>query len=383
MTMKLSGIKGMTNYENGKKEFIEAVKNKVGEDIQNEKYLAMIDGLANDLMSQAKKEARLEADEYITASKLDNAMTPEEVKFFNEVNTETGWKEEALLPETVVDKIFEDLATEHPLLNALGLKYSGLRLKILKSDPKGAVVWGKIFSEIQGQLDAAFSEEDATQSKATAFVVIPNDLSEYGPVWIKRYVTIQIKEAFAVALESAFLTGDGKDKPIGLNRQVQEGVSVSGGVYPEKEVTGKLTFKDEVTSIQEMKNMIKHHSVKENGKRVSVRGKINLVASPEDALDIEANFTSRNAMGDYITKMPFNVNIIESEFQETGKVLSFVAGRYTAVTAGELTIKEFDQTLALEDCTLYTAKQFAYGKADDDKVAAVWELAKPEKLPEG
>lgn len=383
MTMKLSGIKGMTNFENGKKEFIEAVKNKVGEDIQNEKYLAMIDGLANDLMSQAKKEARLEADEYITASKLDNAMTPEEVKFFNEVNTETGWKEEALLPETVVDKIFEDLAKEHPLLNALGLKYSGLRLKILKSDPKGAVVWGKIFSEIKGQLDAAFSEEDATQSKATAFVVIPNDLLEYGPVWVKRYVTIQIKEAFAVALESAFLTGDGKDKPIGLNRQVQEGVSVTGGVYPEKEVTGKLTFEDEATSIKEMKNIIKHHSVKENGKRVSVRGKINLVASPEDALDIEANFTSRNAMGDYITKMPFNVNIIESEFQETGKVLSFVAGRYTAVTAGALTIKEFDQTLALEDCTLYTAKQFAYGKADDDKVAAVWELAKPETLPEG
>lgn len=381
MTMKLTNMK---NFENGKKEFIEAVKTNAAEDIQNEKYLDMINGLASDVMDEAKKEARLEANEYITASKLDNAMTPEEIKFFNEVKTETGWKEEALLPETVVDKIFEDLTKEHPLLNALGLKYSGLRLKILKSDPKGAVVWGKIFSEIKGQLDVAFSEEDATQSKATAFVVVPNDLLEYGPVWVKRYVTLQIKEAFAVALESAFLIGDGKDKPIGLNRQVQEGVSVSGGVYPEKEVTGKLTFKDEATSIQEMKNMIKHHSVKENGKRVSVRGKINLVASPEDALDIEANFTSRNAMGDYITKMPFNVNIIESEFQETGKVLSFVTGRYTAVTAGALTIKEFDQTLALEDCRLYTAKQFAYGKADDDKVAAIWELKTgAETVPEG
>ena len=37
-------------------------------------------------------------------------------------------------------------------------------------------------------------------------------------------------------------------------------------------------------------------------------------------------------------------------------------------------LNEFKETLALDDMDLYTAKQFAYGKAKDNKVAAVWKL---------
>jgi len=61
--------------------------------------------------------------------------------------------------------------------------------------------------------------------------------------------------------------------------------------------------------------------------------------------------------------------------KESGKVTTFVSGRYDAFAAGALVIKEYDQTLALEDCRLFTAKQFAFGKAQDNKVAAVWTLS--------
>ena len=60
---------------------------------------------------------------------------------------------------------------------------------------------------------------------------------------------------------------------------------------------------------------------------------------------------------------------MESDFQKSGKVTTFVSGRYDAFAAGALVIKEYDQTLALEDCRLFTAKQFAFGKAQDNKVA--------------
>ena len=66
---------------------------------------------------------------------------------------------------------------------------------------------------------------------------------------------------------------------------------------------------------------------------------------------------------------------MESDFQKSGKVTTFVSGRYDAFAAGALVIKEYDQTLALEDCRLFTAKQFAFGKAQDNKVAAVWTLS--------
>lgn len=371
MTIKLNGL---ANYQEKRKNFVEAVKSGESEEKLNELYMESMNALAEDMVSEAKKEARLEAEGFIDASRLDNKITPTEIKFFNSI-TDTGWKDDELLPETVIDEIFEDMNAESELLSELGLKYTGLRLKVLRSDAKGAIVWGKIFGDIKGQLDAAFSDEEATQSKATAFVVLPNDILEFGPVWVKRFVTTQIKDAFIVGFEDAFLNGDGKDKPIGLIRNVSEGVTVTGGVYPKKDIEGTLTFADEKTAKNEVKEIRKYHSVKENGKRIKVGGKVVLVASPDDALDIEAEFTSRNSMGDWVTKMPFNLRVIESEFQTPGEVTSFVRGRYDAFAAGPLKIKEYDQTLALEDCKLYTAKQFAYGKAKDDKVAAIWELA--------
>ncbi len=63
------------------------------------------------------------------------------------------------LPEETIDRIFEDLTTNHPLLADLGIKNAGLRLKFLKSETSGVAVWGKIYGEIKGQLDAALSEE--------------------------------------------------------------------------------------------------------------------------------------------------------------------------------------------------------------------------------
>ena len=149
-------LKGMVNYQEKRKAFIESVKNGDPQEKQNELYEASMNALAEDMVAEAKKEARVEAEEFINASKMDKDITPQEVKFFNAV-TETGWKDEELLPETTVDEIFNDLTRERPLLKELGLKYTGLRLKILKSDPKGAIVWGKIFGEIKGQLDATFS----------------------------------------------------------------------------------------------------------------------------------------------------------------------------------------------------------------------------------
>ncbi|EAD2717722.1 phage major capsid protein, partial [Listeria monocytogenes] len=133
-------------------------------------------------------------------------------------------------------------------------------------------VWGKIFGEIKGQLDATFSEEESIQNKLTAFVVVPKDLENFGPVWVKRFVVTQIEEAFAVALESAFIIGDGKDKPVGLTRKVGKGTNVVDGVYPEKVASGTLTFASSKVTVNELTDVYKYHSVKENGKPLNVAG---------------------------------------------------------------------------------------------------------------
>ncbi|EAF3114180.1 phage major capsid protein [Listeria monocytogenes] len=383
MTIKLKN--NLVNYEEKRTAFVNAVKNEETQEIQNKAYVEMVDAMAADIMDQAKKEARQEADQYISASRTDKNITNEEIKFFNDINKEVGYKEETLLPQTVVDEIFEDLTTEHPFLASIGMRTTGLRTKFLKSETSGLAVWGKIFGEIKGQLDATFSEEESIQNKLTAFVVVPKDLENFGPVWVKRFVVTQIEEAFAVALESAFIIGDGKDKPVGLTRKVGKGTNVVDGVYPEKVASGILTFASSKVTVNELTDVYKYHSVKENGKPLNVAGEVTLLVNPTDAWDVKKQYTSLNANGVYVTALPYNLNIIESLFVPEKKAISYVAKRYDALIGGALNISTFDQTLAFEDLNLYAAKQFAYGKAKDEKAAAVWTLnIKPtDQTPEG
>lgn len=365
MTMKLSN-----EFKTIRDNFLAAVNNNEPAEKQNELYGAMLD----ELLNEAKKQARAEAEGLIAANPADAKLSARERKFFNAVTTDVGYKEEKLLPQETIDRIFENLTTAHPLLAEIGMVNAGLRLKFLKSETSGVAVWGNIYGEIKGQLDAAFSEEEAIQNKLTAFVVIPKDLKDFGPAWIESFVSTQIDEAFAVALEAAFLAGDGNGKPIGLNRQVQAGVAITGGVYPEKLSMGDLTFADSATTVKELTNVYKHHSTDEKGRAVAVNGKVVMVVNPADAWDVKRQYTSLNAQGVYVTALPYNLKIVESLAQVSEKVVTFVSGRYDAYIGGGITLRKYDQTLAIEDMDLYTAKQFAYGKAKDDKTAAVWGL---------
>lgn len=365
MTMKLSN-----EFKTIRDNFLAAVNNNEPAEKQNELYGAMLD----ELLNEAKKQARAEAEGLIAANPEDAKLSARERKFFNAVTTDVGYKEEKLLPQETIDRIFENLTTAHPLLAEIGMVNAGLRLKFLKSETSGVAVWGNIYGEIKGQLDAAFSEEEAIQNKLTAFVVIPKDLKDFGPAWIESFVSTQIDEAFAVALEAAFLAGDGNGKPIGLNRQVQAGVAITGGVYPEKTSIGDLTFADSATTVKELTNVYKHHSTDEKGRAVAVDGKVVMVVNPADAWDVKRQYTSLNAQGVYVTALPYNLKIVESLAQVSEKVVTFVSGRYDAYIGGGITLRKYDQTLAIEDMDLYTAKQFAYGKAKDDKAAAVWGL---------
>lgn len=375
MPMNLNGK--LENFENAKKAYAESVTNKASVEEQAAAYDNMMNALSSDLqdrMDEGMKDFQAELDNLEANRRVDKKITNNEVKFFNEIKTNTDNKNTAILPEETVDQIFDELTSEHPLLAALGLKTTGLRLKFLRAEATGAAVWGKVFDEIKGQLDQVFSDEDATQSKLTAFVAIPKDAVNYGAAWIKNFVVTQIKEVFAAALEEAFLTGDGKDKPIGLTRETKEGTSVTDGVYPEKTSAGTLTFADNDTTKKEIGKLVKTLSVKESGDPINVTGKVNLVVRPGDVISIQSATFMQNVNGQWVQALPFGINVIESVFVPENKAIAFVSDRYEAYIAGGVDINLFKETLAIEDMDLYTAKQFAYGKAKDGNTSAVYDL---------
>lgn len=377
MAMKLTDHTEFKNFKEKKQAYRDAMVSKPeNTEAHSEAFENMMNALSDDFISFAHQEIEKQANgKFDELSRYaQTKLSSDEIKFFNAIDTDVGYKEEILLPQTTIDRIFEDLEQSHPLLQEINLVNVGLRLKFLKSETEGAAVWGKIYGEIKGQLDAHFSEDEEIQDKLTAFVVVPNDLLEMGSNWVERFVRTQITESFSYALVTAFVDGDGNDMPIGLRKDVSVGVTVTGGVYPDKTSTGTLTFADPDATIKELTGVMNALSTKENGKRIAVDGKVILICNPAQAWALKAQYTIQNANGAFITALPFGVRVVEAEGVPTNEVIAFVKGRYDAYMGGGTKIKKFDQTLAIEDCTLYTAKAFFYGKARDDKAALLYTL---------
>ncbi|MGM8215171.1 phage major capsid protein [Bacillaceae bacterium W0354] len=371
------GIK-FTNFEEQKLKFAEVTKEGTAEE-QSEALSNMLNALANDVQKDILNEVNTRmADNAVLQSRGQNVLTSEEYKFFNAVVEEGGFKDTETLPKTTQERIFEELKQEHPLLNHLGLQTLGAVTEYIYSDPEGAAVWGPLFGDIQGQLNAAFRKEDITQLKLTAFIPLANDMLKLGPAWVERYVRTILKEALAVGLERGFIAGTGKNEPIGLLKDPAG--NVVDGVYPDKASAGTLTFEPGRTTINELKDVVKLLAKKLNAdgtdadRPKKVAGKVVMVTNPFDTFDIQANATIQNANGAYVTNLPFNPTMTESVFVPEGKVLFFVKGEYLAATGGTDPIKKFDQTMAIEDATLFIAKQYATGKPKDKYASQVYDL---------
>lgn len=365
------------NFVEKKLAFAKATQEGTAEE-QSVALNAMIEALANDVQSDILNQVNESIlDRSIMQSRGANVLTSEEMKFFNAVVQDGGFKDTETLPSTTQERIFDDLVEAHPLLNEIGLQNLGAVTEFIYGDPEGAAVWGPLFGDIQGQLNATFRKEKITQLKLTAFIPISNDMLTLGPVWVERYVRTMIVEAMAVGLEKGFVAGTGKDQPIGLLKDLKG--SVVDGVYPDKAVAGTLTFQPGRKTINELKGVVEKLSIRTVGKNNeekvrNVAGKVVMVVNPFDSFGIQANATTQNAAGVYVTSLPFNPTIVESAFVPKGKVVFFVKGEYIAAMGGTEPIKKFDQTLAMEDATLYIAKQYATGKPKDNYASQVYEL---------
>ena len=313
-------------------------------------------------------------DRSILQQRGQNVLTSEETKFFAAAVVEGGFTDDAILPETTQERVFEDLTTEHPLLAALGLQDLGALTRFIYSDATKTYVWGPLFGGIAGQINAAFKEKSIGQMKLTAFAVIPDDMLVLGPVWVERYVRTVIVESYSVGLENGFVKGTGTNQPIGLMKDVNPLTFA----VTDKVSQGVLTFDPSVngeTISNELYQVVSALSKNAEGKARKVGGKVVMVVNPIAAIGVQMRNTIQTANGQWVTALPYNIEIVESEEVPDNKAIFFVKGQYIAAIAGGYKLKKFDQTLAIEDAILYTIKQFANGMPKDNKAALVYDLA--------
>lgn len=373
------------NFEEKKLAFAKATQEGTAEE-QSVALNSMIEALATDVRADILNQVNESmVDRSIMQSRGANVLTSEEMKFFNAVVEEGGFKSTETLPKTTQERIFDDLVEDHPFLQHIGLENLGAVTEFIYGDPEGAAIWGPLFDGIKGQLNATFRKDSISQLKLTAFIPLANDMLKLGPVWVERYVRTMITEAMKVGLERGFVAGTGKNEPIGLLKDPSG--SVVNGVYPDKKPVGTLTFEPGRKTINELKGVVKLLAKKLNAdgsdadRPKNIAGKVVMVTNPFDTFDIQANATIQNAAGVYVTSLPFNPILTESVFVPQGKVLFFVKGQYVAAMGGTEPIKKYEETLALEDATVYIAKQYATGKPKDKYTSQVYTLKLEEVTP--
>jgi HK97 family phage major capsid protein len=272
---------------------------------------------------------------------------------------------DVVMPKTVIDAVFEDLTTGHPLLEAINFQNtSGLVEFLVNKSTTQLATWSTLTAEIVKELTSGFKKLNLSLFKLSAFLPIAKAMLDLGPVWLDRYSRAILGEALAVGLEEAIINGTGKNMPIGMNRQVGDGVTVTDGVYPVK-TTVSLTKLDPTS----YGNILSGLAVGPNGK-IRVVGKVILIVNPVDYLQkIMPATTIRSADGTYVNNVfPFPTEIIQSVEVPAGKAIIGLGNRYFMGigTAKSGKIEYSDEYRFLEDERVYLIKLYGNGEPLDN-----------------
>ena len=357
---------------------------------------AYVTAIAEDAGAQVRaeyEELKNVTDNRVLEARGIPTLTAEETKFYNEVSKAGGFDKDLVWPETIFEKVFEDLEKDHPLLRLINFQSTVGKVKVIRSRRKGVAVFGPLHKDLEGQLDAEFDSTEYTQLALTAFMLISNDTLDLGPRWINRYVQLSLREAVSDIWEVKIVTGTDNNEPIGLLKDLDG--AVTGGVYPDKASAGTLTFKDSATMVKEFAKVLKTaskytHRIGDNDtdgetKYRKVSGKVYLIVNPVNYYDIVARVTTQNANGVFVSNLPFisQDHIIESLDVPENKLIAFIDGEYDATQSRPEKIAVYKETFAMKRATLYAIDMLGNGQPTNNDAAQVYDIAIPADVDGG
>jgi len=308
------------------------------------------------------------ADATVLASRGVRQLTSEENKYYMAViaaMSSTNPKQalsdiSVVMPITTIDAVFDDLVTSHPLLDVIDFQNtSGLIEYIVNTNTKQLGTWGVLTAAIVTELTSGFKKIPLALTKYSAFLPVAKSMLDLGPAWMDRYVRTILSETVYFGLEEGIVNGTGKDMPIGMNRQVQDGVTVTGGVYPVK-ATVAVTSLDPVAYGALVAGMAVDGK---GGSRVVTE--VIMIVNPVDYLTkVFPATTVRAADGTYATNVfPFPTKVIQSVQVPSGKAIFGLPKRYFVGvgTAKSGKIEFSDDYKFLEDERVYLVKLYGTG----------------------
>lgn len=338
-----------------------------------DQVLTAIEQGVKDEYDRTSAELRKDFDQNVLVNRGVRQLTSAEKTYYQKVKEAmlSVNPKQALLdadltmPQTIIDRVFDEVQTAHPLLSAINFIPSGGAVKLMvNTNGYQTAAWGSLCAEIVEELTSGFKEIDATLLKLSAFLPVCKAMLELGAEWLDSYVRQVLYEAISNGLEAGIVAGDGNGKPIGMNRQVGDNVVVTGGVYPEK---AKIAVND--LSPATVGNLISFLAVDPNGKPRRVENLL-LIVHPQDYFQkVMPATTLMSPDGSYRNDvLPYPMRVITSPAVDVGEAVLGIGYRYfaTAGTTPNGRIEYSDHYRFLEDERMYLVKAYVNGFPLDD-----------------
>ena len=157
--------------------------------------------LINELVDNTREELTAEQEEKLAALQKENdlavmtargekPLTSAEQKFYTELGQAMQSRDpkqalanlKEVMPETVINRVFDDLRTRHPLLSAINFVPSGANFKvILNANGQNEAAWGELCDEIVTELAGGFQVVSSNLLKLSAFLPVCKQGFTFGP----------------------------------------------------------------------------------------------------------------------------------------------------------------------------------------------------------
>ncbi|WP_124058460.1 phage major capsid protein [Vaginisenegalia massiliensis] len=364
--------KHKVDFEALKKLAFEAVQSEEQSEKQAEAFNALMDGMAEMVAQQAETKtsemyAAVKDNEIMISRGSRRAMTSQEMKFFNEaVQKQKLDGLDQAFPSTIIEEIVSDLVKEHPLLSAIDTRYTEAVVKYFYNDPEitAKAYWSEIPADIKQILLTGIKYLDLSVSKLSGYIAVPKGYLQLGPSWLANFVTSTLREVMTATLEEAVINGDGNLKPIGMMRKLSGALD---GVYPEK-TAEKITELTPQAFAGALALFSKH---KLNNGQMSL-----IVNKVDNATKLfTARFFKDTVTGAWHENaLPLGINVIESYAVPVGKAILGNPKNYLLAVAGQLELKKYEETLAIEDMDLFVAKEFVHGMPKNPNAFVVLDI---------
>lgn len=286
--------------------------------------------------------------------------------------------EEDLMPTTIIEDVYKNLQEEHPLLKAINFQYVGYITKWILNDHSAQnAVWGQITDEIVKEITSSFKVVDINQNKLSAYAIIEVGMLDLGATFLDGYIRAVLSEAIMAGLEVAIVAGTGVNEPVGLIKDIHEGVSFSSTTgYPDKAKVSIANFTPESYG-----KVLSQLATTENGHKRKFTEVCLIVNQTDYLTKVMPATTVLNANGTYVNDLfPFPTTVYISNALEDGDAVLFLKDEYFMGMGGSKNgvIEYSDEYKFIEDQRVFKIKQYGAGRAFDNTSALYLDISKLE-----